>query len=75
MESDTLDCELTLNDWLLAVDRLCLEFLGIDRDSLTDWGWAEAFGDGMTPRDACIAMYDDLYGDNFEELMEEGAPI
>lgn len=56
---DTVEFEagrLTFEAWAKLIDAEVEKLTGFDREAFADWGYAEAFEDGVEPRDAAIAM-------------------
>ena len=47
---------LTFAAWAALVDAEVVKITGFDREAFADWGYADAFADGVEPRDAAIAM-------------------
>jgi hypothetical protein len=62
MSDDQIDFEeglLNFEGWRASVDRYVDKFtgkVGLCAEDFRDWGFADAFGDGMEPEDAARAL-------------------
>jgi hypothetical protein len=52
--------------WLALCDAACARMVGVGIFDIADWTWADAYGDGMSPREATgEALADDTYAEIF----------
>lgn len=66
MSDYVLDQEMKAFElWQAAVDVICKDTIGVDAESLTDYCWAEAHADGLSPREAFDEMYAAYYGETW----------
>lgn len=47
-------------DWLATADELLIKLIGLDRNSMEDWCWEDAFRDGLEPYEAVNQFCDDM---------------
>lgn len=63
-QEDQVDDKLGFAIWIQEVDTLLVDRLGLDHNSMTDWGWHDAYANDYFPSDAvdefCESETDDL---------------
>lgn len=45
---------MTFETFIQAVDRLLINLIGLDHDSIEDWHWHDCFADEMSPQEAVL---------------------
>lgn len=53
---------MTFEEWFSEVDKIFCVRMGLGVEDWPDWGWMDAFEDGLTPEEAF-----DTYQEEFEQ--------
>ena len=57
------DCEQEFNDWLAAMDKLFVVEYGLSYQDFPDWGWRDAYEDGLNPEEAVQSYKEEMDGE------------
>lgn len=65
---------LTLEAWMAKVDGTIMAICGLTSGDIADWGWWDAWADGLTPDEAaeCALEEDFPAGAGLLDLYREG---
>ncbi len=68
MSNLVLDAEeKKFTEWMAKVDTICQDKLATPVDCLTDYAWAEACADGLTPLEAFNDYYEWMFDEPWSE--------
>lgn len=59
---------MTFEQWKAEINRMMLDEYNLDLDDIEDWHYRVSFDSGDTPRDAFLAIVEDM---EFEEYYDE----
>lgn len=58
-----MDDDKEFENWLAQVDKELNKEWGFGHRDLPDWGWRDAFDDGLSPEEAAESYKDEMEGE------------